>query len=758
MMESIAAGLPEYRQEIIVCQDDRHKKSAHGSYKGIPVYRCRQLADLASTPVSLRYLYEVKKRTADSDFVIYHFPYPMVDLAVLLGMYSGRLVVWWHCGFEKYKKLAYFYRPLVMHTLNKADRILVSSKRNIENSEILRKYRGKCRVIPYCVSDGCLQRGRAYRNADSVQKGKTKEPGTDVYKSSLQKAGPYGCKRQICILFIGRLVWYKGCDILLRAFAMMQDGRCRLVLVGSGPMEQELKNLASSLKLSNVEFAGIVSEKEKMSRIEQCDFLVLPSISKAEAFAVVQLEAMAFGKPVINTALPSGVPSVSIDRVTGRTVAPGNVRELAAAMRELAWNDDLRNIYGRQACKRVQENFTGQLMADRHRKVFRQMLEEDMRIAFDGQLLLAADKTGIAWNAHNLISGLLKYTGNEYTLQCLSSRKAIRQIPQLDEYRKAGCRVECGVRFSYVLYKLMRMVVPIPHRMFFRTKADVTLFFNYVIPPGVRGKRAVFVYDMSYKACPDTLNKKTEIWLKKNMKQTCRRADCIITISKFSKQEIIKYLKVPAERIHIVPCAVDHKIYHPHYATEQIQKVLDQYGILQEYFLYVGTIEPRKNLERLIGAYAKLCRRYSGAPQLVLAGKRGWKCSGIYEKARGLEAEGKILFTGYIKQEDSPVLMCGAKAFVFPSLYEGFGMPPLEAMACGTAVITSNTTALGEIAGKAAITVNPENEEEICRAMERVLSDHTYRQQLERLGIQRAQEYTWQKSAAKLLEICKSLG
>ncbi len=380
-----------------------------------------------------------------------------------------------------------------------------------------------------------------------------------------------------------------------------------------------------------------------------------------------------------------------------------------------------------------------------------------MKIAFDAQLFLGGDKTGIAWNAHNLLKELLKYTEHEYVLQCMKGRRATGQLHQLLEYQKAGCAIEYCSRCSYTLYKLLWILIPVPHRFFFRTKADISQFFNYAVPPGASGKRVTFIYDMAYKACSWTMNKKTRIWLKLCMKKTCRHAEHFVTISRFSKDEIIKYLGIKKEQISIVPCALDHKVYHPHYTSTQIQEVRNRYGISSEYFLYVGTIEPRKNLERLIGAYAKLCRIKKQVPKLVLAGKKGWLCDGIYKKAQSLGMQRKILFIGYVPQEDSPVLMCGAKAFVFPSLYEGFGMPPLEAMACGAPVITSNTTALREVAQDAAITVNPKSEKEICQAMQLILEDRAYRKELRRRGLKRAAGYTWAKSAAMLLEVYQKL-
>ena len=180
--------------------------------------------------------------------------------------------------------------------------------------------------------------------------------------------------KETSILFIGRLVWYKGCDVLMKAFAKMKTKNCRLVLVGEGPLEQELKTLAARLAPGRVEFAGRVSEQEKMKRLEACDFLVLPSVSRAEAFGLVQIEAMAFGKPVINTKLPSGVPYVSVDGVTGRTVRAGHVRALADAMDVLAQDDALRREYGRNAWERVNREYTREVMVKRYERAFEELV------------------------------------------------------------------------------------------------------------------------------------------------------------------------------------------------------------------------------------------------------------------------------------------------------------------------------------------------------------------------------------------------
>lgn len=379
-----------------------------------------------------------------------------------------------------------------------------------------------------------------------------------------------------------------------------------------------------------------------------------------------------------------------------------------------------------------------------------------MKIAFDGQLLLGKDRTGIAWNAHNLILELAKDQDNECTIQYFKSRHTSSQ--RLEEYQRAGCRAECCSWFRYVLYKYLWLVFPVPYRIFFHTRPDITQFFNFTVPPGVRGKRIVFIHDLAYRACPQTVGRKTRVWLELSMKKSCRHADHIVTVSKFSKREIMKYLHVPKEKITVVPNAVDHTVYHADYTQEQIQKVQNKLGIEREYFLYLGTIEPRKNLERLICAYARLCGNKKQVPQLVLAGRRGWLCDGIYQKARELDPGGNnILFTGYVSQEDSPILMCGARAFVFPSLYEGFGMPPLEAMACGTPVITSNVTALPEVVADAGITVDPKSEVQICQAMKKILEDDSIREKYQKLGQQRASKYTWKHSARRLSSLYQTI-
>ena len=250
---------------------------------------------------------------------------------------------------------------------------------------------------------------------------------------------------------------------------------------------------------------------------------------------------------------------------------------------------------------------------------------------------------------------------------------------------------------------------------------------------------------MVVKAFPETMNLKTKIMLKLCLKKSCRRADKIVTVSQFSKEEIVKYLNIPEEKIVVMPNGVDHSLYHPGYAEDAIEKAKRRYQIEGEYYLYLGTLEPRKNIERIVQAYARAKR--PGGPKLVLAGRRGWLYESIFAAVQELGIEEDVVFTDYVADADVPLLMSGARMFLFPSLYEGFGLPPLEAMACGTPVVTANTSSLPEVAGDAALLADPYSVREIAAAIARLEEDEALRRSLIQKGLERAAQFTWEKSA-----------
>ena len=381
-----------------------------------------------------------------------------------------------------------------------------------------------------------------------------------------------------------------------------------------------------------------------------------------------------------------------------------------------------------------------------------------MNIQFDAQLLMDNQKTGISWTAQKIIESMAKAARqNDYTLNYFAMFSLLEKRNFISKLLELGCRPNECRWFHSSVYKLLYNFIPLPYRLFFGSKADITHFMNYHVPPGVKGKVVTMVYDTVYKAFPETMNSRTRFMLNLSMKHSCKRADIIVTISQFSKSEIMKYLNVPPEKIVVMPCGVDLELYRPDYGMDDVQRVKNKYDIKGEYLLYLGTLEPRKNIERLVEAFYLLKQRIANWPKLVIAGRKGWQYESIFQKVHTLGLMDDVIFTGYVDAADSPVLTMGALAFVFPSLYEGFGMPPLEAMACGTPVITSNAASLPEVVGDAALLVDPFSVESIADTIEHILQDESLRSELSQKGLERASDYSWEHSVRIISDVYKRL-
>jgi glycosyltransferase involved in cell wall biosynthesis len=300
-----------------------------------------------------------------------------------------------------------------------------------------------------------------------------------------------------------------------------------------------------------------------------------------------------------------------------------------------------------------------------------------------------------------------------------------------------------------------RVFVP-PADIMTATKPDVAIFGNYVRPPLLFGAKSIsFVYDISYDTHRDKADKKNSNLMMKRVPITLRQSDVIVTISENSKCEICERYGTEADKIHIINPALDHDEYYPRSDEEQ-RLVAERYNIAKPYILYVGTIEPRKNIVGLLDAYAQLPKDLRGKYSLVLAGGKGWKNEEIYRRIKEL-SHLDIILTGYVPDDDLPALHTGASLFVFPTFYEGWGMPPLEAMACGTPVITSNNSSLPEVVGDAGIMVDAKDTTGLTGQMARVLTDKKLSAGLIEKGIKQAAKFSWDKSARQLSEIIENL-
>jgi glycosyltransferase involved in cell wall biosynthesis len=246
---------------------------------------------------------------------------------------------------------------------------------------------------------------------------------------------------------------------------------------------------------------------------------------------------------------------------------------------------------------------------------------------------------------------------------------------------------------------------------------------------------------------------KTEVIEKLTLKKALNKATRLAAISENTKKEMQELFDIPPSKIDIVYAGVDAPI---KMTRKEAREIISRIGIKQKYILFVGTIEPRKNVKNLIHAYAALPRSIRQEYKLILVGKKGWRTNDIYQAAVGLGNQ--VKFMGYLTERELASLYKTTTLFVYPSLYEGFGLPVLEAMSYGAPVVTSNTTSLPEVAGDAAIIINPWHIKEITRAIKRVISNDTLREKLITRGLERIKNFTWKKCAQKTLDSINKAG
>ncbi len=261
------------------------------------------------------------------------------------------------------------------------------------------------------------------------------------------------------------------------------------------------------------------------------------------------------------------------------------------------------------------------------------------------------------------------------------------------------------------------------------------------------------VHDLSSIHVKEKYDPGRTFYITRVLPRLVRRLNLVLTVSESSKRDIVEYCGVPEDRVVVTPNGVDHEEYFQRDKEKARTRIGSKYGITGPFLLYVSRIEhPGKNHARLVLAFDRLKSRTGLPHQLVLAGGDWDRAQEVHRIASQCSHNKHIVFTGFVDHADLPYLYCSADLFVFPSLYEGFGIPILEAMACGTAVACSNVSSMPEIAGDSALQFDPYDEDEISVAMERLLSDDKLRDDYVQRGLARSREYTWHNTAVKTLE------
>jgi rhamnosyl/mannosyltransferase len=354
-VQMIAEGLRErVSGEVLACR--LRGPGRMDWVNGVRVRRVGSLGRLFSMPLAPTLPWHVCKQSREVDLVHFHSPFPLGELSLFLLDRDMPTVVTWHSDIIRQRLLFRVYRGVLQRFLDRVGRVMATSPMAVQNSVSLKAVADKCRVVPLGVD---------------LTRFELDEPGRVRVREIRRRFG------EPLVLFVGRLVYYKGLEYLIAA---MTDVPATLLVVGSGELRATLERQARQAGVTaRVHFVGAASDADVIAYLRACDVFVLPSVHNSEAFGLVQVEAMACGKPVVNTALPTGVPFVSIDEVTGLTVPPRDAGALAVAIGRLLDDGALRDRLGAAGRARVEAEFTQERMLERVHDVYREAIAASPR-------------------------------------------------------------------------------------------------------------------------------------------------------------------------------------------------------------------------------------------------------------------------------------------------------------------------------------------------------------------------------------------
>ncbi|MBO06299.1 MAG: hypothetical protein CMI58_04605 [Parcubacteria group bacterium] len=518
-----------------------------------------------------------------------------------------------------------------------------------------------------------------------------------------------------------------------------------LVIGGDGDERREIERTIGKYDLRNkVILLGLIKDiKHFFLTID-----VYLNTSLGEGLSFSTMEAMAYGKPVVASAV-YGNTDVVDDNKTGLLFPLNTPSLLVERVRTLKKDQKIYDYLSKNASKSIKEHFNLDRMLNETKELYL-TFTPGLRKSINMQIGINASKvcdvtTGVGRYTYNLRKSILRTNGkNNYHFY----------VPgNVSNFIEAGgSEIQLGNPETAIQNNTLRILweqtfLPVYSR---RDKLDLFHYTDHALSLVQTTRPTIItVHDIAYVRFPNLLNKSRQFYKKKILRISMQRADIIVADSFSTKRDIIEYYGVKEKKIRVVHLGVESR-FRPICNVEEYRL---KNNLPSKMILNVGTLEPRKNVVSLIRAFKKLRKEGFKDYKLVIAGSKGWLYEDIFREVGHSGLQQEILFLGVVKDEDLPLLYNCADLFVYPTLYEGFGLPPLEAMACGVPVITSDTSSLPEVVGDAGILVDPTDINSLCESMYIVLKDKELWNRMSSMGRERSRLFSWDKTAAKILEI-----
>jgi glycosyltransferase involved in cell wall biosynthesis len=373
-----------------------------------------------------------------------------------------------------------------------------------------------------------------------------------------------------------------------------------------------------------------------------------------------------------------------------------------------------------------------------------------MRIGVNA-LQLTARNSGVGQYIYHMVSSLLSISPDQFYLYLSRGNTRSEWLSRPDAKMK-----EIPFRKEQVIFRNLYELIYYGIDL---RKDDLTVFWSPdtkipLLTPNI--PLVITSYDLAIFREPETYQFSRVLYWRKLFKHAIQRASCIIAISNTTRDDLIELMQVPSQKIRVIYCGVDTR-FRLIKDGDILEYIRLKYGLPKKFLLFVGLFSPRKNIAGILKAFAILKDKFNIPHHLVMVGEKGWRYKADLELVNSLGLEKDVVFPGFVEDDDLPAVYNLADALVFPSLYEGFGLPVLEAMACGTPVVTSNVSALPEVVGEAGIMVNPYDHEEIASGVYRLLSDKYFATQLAKAGLERSKHFSWENAAREMLTVFHEL-